>query len=51
MTTNLGSKIIERKVVLNLKTDQGGKGFKITPDAVIGWEYRNQLRIQNFSNV
>jgi hypothetical protein len=24
-------------VVLNLKTDQG-KGFKITPDAVIGWE-------------
>jgi ATP-dependent Clp protease ATP-binding subunit ClpC len=37
MTTNLGSKIIEEKVVLNL-TDQGGKGFKITPDAVIGWE-------------
>jgi hypothetical protein len=25
-------------VVLNPKTDQGGKGFKITPDAVIGWE-------------
>jgi hypothetical protein len=25
-------------VVLNLRQIQGGKGFKITPDAVIGWE-------------
>jgi ATP-dependent Clp protease ATP-binding subunit ClpC len=38
MTTNLGSKIIERESGIKPKTDQGGKGFKITPDAVIGWE-------------
>jgi hypothetical protein len=37
MTTNLGSKI-ERESGIKPKTDQGGKGFKITPDAVIGWE-------------
>jgi hypothetical protein len=36
--TNLGSKIIERESGIKPKTDQGGKGFKITPDAVIGWE-------------
>jgi ATP-dependent Clp protease ATP-binding subunit ClpA len=36
MTTNLGSKIIERESGIKPKTDQGGKGFKI-PDAV-GWE-------------
>jgi ATP-dependent Clp protease ATP-binding subunit ClpC len=50
MTTNLGSKIIERESGIKPKTDQGGKGFKITPDAVIGWEpVPEQLRIQNFS--
>jgi ATP-dependent Clp protease ATP-binding subunit ClpC len=38
MTTNLGSKIIERESGIKPKTDPGGKGFKITPDAVIGWE-------------
>jgi hypothetical protein len=32
MTTNLGSKIIERESGIKPKTDQGGKGFKITPD-------------------
>jgi ATP-dependent Clp protease ATP-binding subunit ClpA len=38
MTTNLGSKIIERESGIQAKSDQGEKGFKITPDAVIGWE-------------
>jgi ATP-dependent Clp protease ATP-binding subunit ClpC len=38
MTTNLGSKIIERESGIKPKTEQGEKGFKITPDAVIGWE-------------
>ena len=36
MTTNLGSKIIERESGIKPKSEQGG--FKITPDAVIGWE-------------
>lgn len=36
MTTNLGSKIIERESGIKPKSDE--KGFKITPDAVIGWE-------------
>ena len=38
MTTNLGSKIIERESGIKSKSDQGEKGFKITPDAVLGWE-------------
>ena len=38
MTTNLGSKIIERESGIKSKTEQGEGGFKITPDAVIGWE-------------
>jgi ATP-dependent Clp protease ATP-binding subunit ClpA len=50
MTTNLGSKIIERESGIKPKTDQGGKGFKITPDAVIGTN-QNSTMIQNFSNV
>ena len=36
MTTNLGSKIIERESGIKPKSEQGG--FKITPDAVVGWE-------------
>jgi ATP-dependent Clp protease ATP-binding subunit ClpC len=38
MTTNLGSKIIERESGIKAKSEQGERGFKITPDAVIGWE-------------
>lgn len=38
MTTNLGSKIIERESGIKPKSDNRDKGFKITPDAVIGWE-------------
>merc|ERR1711935_560956 len=38
MTTNLGSKIIERESGVKSKSDQGDRGFKITPDAVLGWE-------------
>jgi ATP-dependent Clp protease ATP-binding subunit ClpC len=38
MTTNLGSKIIERESGIKPKSEQGEGGFKITPDAVIGWE-------------
>jgi ATP-dependent Clp protease ATP-binding subunit ClpC len=37
MTTNLGSKIIERESGIKPKSQQG-EGFKITPDAVAGWE-------------
>jgi hypothetical protein len=37
MTTNLGSKLLNEKVVLNQESEQGER-FKITPDAVIGWE-------------
>ena len=37
MTTNLGSKIIERESGIKPKSEQG-EGFKITPDAVVGWE-------------
>ena len=37
MTTNLGSKIIERESGIKPKSEQG-EGFKITPDAVAGWE-------------
>ena len=36
MTTNLGAKIIERESGIKPKSEE--KGFKITPDAVIGWE-------------
>jgi len=38
MTTNLGAKIIERESGIKSKSEQGGGGFKITPDEVIGWE-------------
>ena len=38
MTTNLGAKIIERESGIKAKSEQGEGGFKITPDAVIGWE-------------
>ena len=38
MTTNLGSKIIERESGIKPKSDNRDKGFKITPDAIIGWE-------------
>jgi ATP-dependent Clp protease ATP-binding subunit ClpC len=38
MTTNLGAKIIERESGIKPKSDDGDKGFKITPDAVVGWE-------------
>jgi ATP-dependent Clp protease ATP-binding subunit ClpC len=38
MTTNLGSKIIERESGIKSKSDQGDRGFKITPDVVLGWE-------------
>jgi len=38
MTTNLGSKIIERESGIKPKSEQGEGGFKITPDAVLGWE-------------
>ena len=37
MTTNLGAKIIERESGIKPKSEQG-EGFKITPDAVSGWE-------------
>jgi ATP-dependent Clp protease ATP-binding subunit ClpA len=38
MTTNLGAKIIERESGIKPKNEQGDGGFKMTPDAVIGWE-------------
>ena len=38
MTTNLGSKIIERESGIKPKSEQGEGGFKITPDAVMGWQ-------------
>ena len=38
MTTNLGAKIIERESGIKSKSEQGEGGFKITPDAVIGWQ-------------
>jgi ATP-dependent Clp protease ATP-binding subunit ClpC len=38
MTTNLGAKIIERESGIKSKSDQGEGSFKITPDAVIGWQ-------------
>ena len=38
MTTNLGSKIIERESGVKSKSERSEKGFKITPDAVLGWE-------------
>jgi ATP-dependent Clp protease ATP-binding subunit ClpC len=38
MTTNLGAKIIERESGIKPKSEQGSGGFKITPDAVVGWE-------------
>jgi ATP-dependent Clp protease ATP-binding subunit ClpC len=38
MTTNLGSKVIERESGIKPKSDQEEKGFKITPDPVTGWE-------------
>jgi ATP-dependent Clp protease ATP-binding subunit ClpC len=38
MTTNLGSKIIERESGIKSKSEQADRGFKITPDAILGWE-------------
>ena len=38
MTTNLGAKIIERESGIKPKSEQGEGGFKITPDAVMGWQ-------------
>jgi ATP-dependent Clp protease ATP-binding subunit ClpC len=38
MTTNLGSKIIERESGIKSKSEMGEGGFKITPDEVVGWE-------------
>jgi len=38
MTTNLGAKVIERESGIKPKSDLVGQGFKITPDAVLGWE-------------
>ena len=38
MTTNLGAKIIERESGIKPKSEQSESGFKITPDAVVGWE-------------
>merc|ERR1712203_216519 len=37
MTTNLGAKIIERESGIKSKSEVD-KGFKITPDAIVGWE-------------
>ena len=38
MTTNLGSKIIERESGIKSKAEQGDGGFKITPDEITGWQ-------------
>ena len=38
MTTNLGSKIIERESGIKSKAEQGEGGFKITPDEITGWQ-------------
>ena len=38
MTTNLGAKIIERESGIKPKSELGERGFKITPDLVMGWE-------------
>mgnify|MGYP006078323223 CR=1 FL=1 len=41
MTTNLGSKVIERESGIKSKLQQGDdRKFKVTPDAVLGWEPR-----------
>jgi len=41
MTTNLGSKVIERESGIKTKLQQGDDiKFKVTPDAVLGWEPR-----------
>ena len=38
MTTNLGSKIIEKESGIKSKADQKEGGFRITPDEISGWE-------------
>merc|ERR1712187_631951 len=38
MTTNLGANLIERESGIKPKSEQTDRGFKITPDAVLGWE-------------
>jgi ATP-dependent Clp protease ATP-binding subunit ClpC len=38
MTTNLGSKVIERESGIKPKSENRDKGFKITPDPILGWE-------------
>ena len=38
MTTNLGAKIIERESGIKPKSELSERKFRITPDAVLGWE-------------
>ena len=38
MTTNLGSKIIERESGIKSKVEQEDGGFKMTPDEITGWK-------------
>jgi len=38
MTTNLGSKIIERESGIKPKSGRDDRSFKLTPDALLGWE-------------
>ena len=38
MTTNLGAKIIERESGIKPRSENGEGGFKMTPDAILGWE-------------
>jgi ATP-dependent Clp protease ATP-binding subunit ClpC len=38
MTTNLGSKIIERESGIKSKAELREQGFKMTPDVVLGWK-------------
>merc|ERR1712048_876090 len=38
MTTNLGAKIIEKESGIKPRSEQGERTFRITPDAVLGWE-------------
>jgi ATP-dependent Clp protease ATP-binding subunit ClpA len=47
MTTNLGSKLSKEKVVLNLRQIKVEKVLKYQMQ-LVGNQYRNQLRIQNF---
>nr|YP_010208038.1 Clp protease ATP binding subunit [Pseudo-nitzschia americana]UBA15051.1 Clp protease ATP binding subunit [Pseudo-nitzschia americana] len=43
MTTNLGSKIIERESGIQSKVQKGDdRKFKVTPDAILGWEPKEE---------